>query len=594
MKGIKIISIVKFILLLPIIVNSQDSLSVESTKGRLESARIDEIIEKYAATISMYDPERATLIGIHDNDYLLTSRDYATYGRYLESLKFLMKDLERIDYETLDVFKKTDYKTIRSMIEKDIYEIESLNKLSLYPHYYLEPFDIVYLMMNKDYSSYNLRAKNSLMRLSKIPSILFQAERNLTRPPKQWTLYSIKKASAILENIGDYYQVFRNYIGLDPTLKNEFETTINSLKISLQRYISYLERDILPKSDGKPYVGLYTYGFYLERWHEIDMNPRKALAYAKKNFDKNYKKLIEISKTIAPDKYANEGISGVYSIVAGEYPQYDEIIKHISDLFDRAKNHFDEYRVIKYPTQRLLIRTIPTFWYGFYPSIFYSPPFALDRERVGELYIFLPDEKNKEKQQAILTSLYSQPKIELFISMFLVPGLHVRYNYVGEVSRIRKLSNQPALDGWLDFSIDLATEMGYYSTAFSSFMSQYFKTLRALRGYLDVAFHIEELSWQECAELFKKYFNFTQQTVEYEMLNISMNPTYAFSVIYGYLSIQELRKKYVSEENKFFDLREFNSDLLSRGNISIRNIRDEMRTIRKERLKKKIIEEDEE
>lgn len=592
-KLFKLIFLINLIIFLPSL-NSQDSLSVQATKGRLEGARIDEIIEKYAATIVMYDPERATLLGLHDNDYLITSRDYTTYGKYLESLKFLMKDLERIDYETLDIFKKTDYKTIHSMLEKDIYEIENLNKLSLYPQYYLEPFDIIYFMMNKDYAIYASRAKNSLIRMSKIPSILFQAERNLTRPPKQWTLYSIKKASSVLDNIGDYYQVFRNYIGLDPTLKNEFESTINILKTSLQRYISYLQKDVLPKSDGKPYVGLYTYGFYLERWHDIDMNPRRALRFAKKNFERNYKKLVDISKKIAPDKYNENGVNGVYLMVSGDYPQYDEVVKHISDLFDKAKNHFDEYKVIRYPTQRLLIRTIPTFWYGFYPSIFYNPPFALDRERVGELYIFLPDEKDKENQKKILFSLYSQPKIELFISMLLIPGLHVRYDYIGNVSKIRKISSQPAIDGWIDFSIDLASEMGYYSTAHASFISQYFKTLRALRAYLDVAFHIEELNWEECIDMFKKYFSFNEQSGEYEMLNISMTPTYAFSVMYGYNSLVKLRNKYVREENKFFDLREFNSDFLSRGNISIKNIEDEIKTIRKERLKKKIIEEDEE
>lgn len=571
----------------------ETTLTLQTTKGRLESARLDEIVEKYAATIVMYDPERATLIGIHDNDHLLTQRDYATQSRYLENLKFLMKDLQRLDYEALDIYKRSEYKALYSMIEKDIYELENLKKLSLYPHYYLEPVDIVYFMMNKDYLPYNTRAKSALLRLSKIPAILFQAERNITRPPKQWTLYSIKKASLILDKIGDLYPVFRNYIGLDPILKDEFEKVISSLRSSLERYISFLKGDVLPKSDGKPYVGLYTYGFYLERWHDIDYNPRKALRVAKKDFEKNHKKLVNLAKQIAPDKYLEGGIGAVYLSIAGEYPEYEDVIKYISDLFDKAKDHFDEYRVIRYPSQRLVIKPIPGFWYGVYPSIFYLPPFALDRERIGELYIYLPDEKDKEKQKGILHSLYQQPKIEFFISTLLIPGLHTRYDYIADVSKIRKIAYQPSLDGWVDFSSDLAHEMGYYSSVYAPFISQYFKTLRSLRAYIDVGFHIEEISWDEAVSLFKKYFQFSDEIAQYEVLNISLNPTYSFAVNYGYRGIVELMKRYVSVENRFFDLREFNSDLLSRGNISLSSIKEEIKYIRKERLKKKIVEEEE-
>ncbi|MGC9069784.1 MAG: DUF885 family protein [Elusimicrobiales bacterium] len=571
----------------------EQSLTDEATKGKLESARLDEMIEKYLATISMYDPERATYLGIHDNDYLLTSRDYATQGSLLDAIRFLKKDIERIDYESLDVFKRSEYNTLSSMIENDIYGIENIKRLSLYPQYYLEPFDTVYFMMTKDYAPYMARAKNALARLSKIPSILYQAERNITRPPRPWTVYSINRASYTIVNLGDYYQVFRNYIGLDPTLKTEFENIISDLKTALERYKRFLEKEVLPRSDGKAYSGLYTYGFYLERWHGIDYNPRKAMRVAKRNFMKNYARLVEEAKKIAPDRYSEGGIAAVYQFISGDYPEYDNVVKNISDLFEKAKDHFDEYRVIKYPQQRLLIRTSPVFFTGFYPSFFYIPPFALDKERVGEIYIYLPNEKDKEKQEKILSSLYSQPKIELFISSLLIPGLHIRYDYLGGLSKIRKVAYHPALDGWMDFAIDLAMDMGYYSSVYAPFLTQYFKTLRALRGYLDVAYHIEEINWDEAKEKFNKYFGLNNDMCEYEMLNISMKPSYFFAAVYGYNEIVKLKNKFVGSENRFFDLREFNSDFLTRGNISFKDIKEELKVIRKERLKKKILEEEE-
>ncbi len=572
----------------------EDELSVSETKGRLESSRLDFLGEKYIAAILRYDPERATEMGVHDNDYLLTDREYQTQILEIESLRMLRKELERINRDVLDYQKKTEYDIIHSMIEKDLYELENLNVLSLRPDYYLKPFDVIYFMMNKDFENYNIRASNALKRLKQIPSILYQAERNLTTPPKIWTEYTIKRIELLEQNIGEYYPLFRNYIGLDPTLRSSFDSTIDEIKNALTRYKNYLKITVLKKSTGKAYCGLYTYGFYLERWHKIDYNPRKVLRLAKKNFEKNYKNLIKEAIKINPEVYTKDGIKGVYSLVTGDFPKYDEVIKFISDEINNAKNYFDEYKIVLFPTQRLLIKNIPLFMYGVYPTIFYYPPYPLDRERSSELYIYLPSEKDPNVN-FILQSVYSQPKIEFFMSGLVMPGLHLKSDASKNLSRIRKISNQPSFDyGWMNYSEDLAYEMGYFSTIYSSFLLSYMKTLRALRAYMDVAFHIEELDFQQCISYFKDILGFSDEMAKTEMINISLNPTYYYAQVYGYENFIDLRKKYVSSENKFFDMREFHSDILSRGSIPIKNLKEELKEIRKIKLKEKLMQEVEE
>lgn len=570
----------------------EDELSVSSTKGRLEGARLDEIIEKYVATVVMYDPEKATELGVHDNDYLLTDREYNTQAKEIESLKLLIKDLSRIDKDVFSYKRQTDYDLIYSIIEKDLYEFENLDILATRPQYYLKPIDIIFFMMGKDFDNYNVRASNALKRLSLVPSILYQAERNLTRPPKIWTEYTIRRAQLIIDNISDLYPLFRNYIGLDPTIKSNFESSIDQVKKALERYKSYLQNDVLKKSDGKAYCGLYTYGFYLERWHKINYNPRKALRIAKKNFERNYKKLIDEAVKINPEVYRKDGVKGVYSLVSGDYPKYDEVVKFISDQIEKAKNHFDEYKVVSFPSQRLLIKNSPMFFYSVYPTIFYYSSYPLDRERASELYIYLPSDKSSEIN-SVLAGLYSQPKIEFFISGLVMPGLHLKSDALKSVNKIRKIAQQPALDqGWMAYSEDLAYEMGYFSSVYAPFLLSYVGTLRSLRAYMDVAYHIEEMDFDECVFYFKEKFQFSDDMAKNEMINISLNPTYYYAGMYGYENIKELRKKYVKGENKFFDMREFHSDLLGVGSITIEDLKEELKEIRKERLKSKIAEEE--
>lgn len=570
----------------------EDELSVSSTKGRLEGSRLDEIIEKYVATVVMYDPEKATELGVHDNDYLLTDREYNTQAKEIESLKLLIKDLSRIDKDVFSYKRQTDYDLIYSIIEKDLYEFENLDILSTRPQYYLKPIDIIFFMMGKDFDNYNVRASNALKRLSLVPSILYQAERNLTRPPKIWTEYTIRRTQLIIDNISDLYPLFRNYIGLDPTIKSNFESSIDQVKKALERYKSYLQNDVLKKSDGKAYCGLYTYGFYLERWHKINYNPRKALRIAKKNFERNYKKLIDEAVKINPEVYQKDGIKGVYSLVSGDYPKYDEVVKFISDQIEKAKNHFDEYKVVSFPSQRLLIKNSPMFFYSVYPTIFYYSSYPLDRERASELYIYLPSDKSSEIN-SVLAGLYSQPKIEFFISGLVMPGLHLKSDSLKSVNKIRKIAQQPALDqGWMAYSEDLAYEMGYFSSVYAPFLLSYVGALRSLRAYMDVAYHIEEMDFDECVSYFKEKFQFSHDMAKNEMINISLNPTYYYAGMYGYENIKELRKKYVKGENKFFDMREFHSDLLGVGSITIEDLKEELKEIRKERLKLKIAEEE--
>jgi len=577
---------------LPFLFSYEDELSVESTNARLEGARLDEIVEKYVATISMYDPERATELGVHDNDYLLTDREYNVINKEIESLKLLMKDLSKIDRDVFSYRRQTDYDVLYSMIEKDIYELENLNFISMRPQYYLKPLDVIFFMMGKDFDNYNVRASNAMKRLALVPSVLYQAERNLTRPPKIWTEYTIKRIDLLINNIGDFYPVFRNYIGLDPTIKSNFETNIDNLKKALDRYKSYLVNDVLKKSDGKAYTGLYTYGFYLERWHKIVYNPRKALKIAKKIFQRDYKKLIEEAQKINPQGYLDGGVGKVYSIVSGDYPKYDEVIKFISDQIENSKNHFDEYKVVTFPTQRLLIKNSPGFFKDVYPSIFYYGAYPLDRERESELYIYLPSDKSEELN-SVLSSLYSQPKIEFFISGLIMPGLHLKSDSLRSVNKIRKIANQPAIEqGWMNYSEDVAYEMGYFSSIYSPFLLSYVRAIRSLRAYMDVAYHIEEMDFDECVSLFKEKFQFPDEVAKNEMVNISLNPTYYYASVYGYENIKELKKKYVGEENKYFDMREFHSDLLSVGNIPVENLKIELKEIRKERLKSKLLEEE--
>src|SRR3989338_3832386 len=190
----------------------EDKLSTADIEGALEGTKLNEVFSQYLATIQMYDPERATRLGLHGSDALLTARSQERVTRQLEAFKRLRAKLGEIRKDSMSPSLRVDYEALDHMMEVDIYEMEPLGLLARRPQQYLDPLFLVYQMMSKDYEDYNPRASNAISRLQQFPSVLAQAERNLSRPPEIWARQAIKQANDALNNFLPHSAlIFRGY-----------------------------------------------------------------------------------------------------------------------------------------------------------------------------------------------------------------------------------------------------------------------------------------------------------------------------------------------------------------------------------------------
>ena len=215
---------------------------------------------------------------------------------------------------------RVDYEALDHMLEVDVYEMESLSLLARRPQQYLDPLFLVYQMMSKDYEDYNTRASNAISRLQQFPSILAQAERNLSRPPEIWARQALKQTNDALNYVSDFVPVFRGYTRYDPTLKGQVDETMEKVKAALTRYAEFLQKDVLPNADGDFRSGSDAYGFYLERQHSLDMTPGSALSYSKKAFKNAIKDLQKEALNIDALVTKEKGWRGVLDKLPKEHP----------------------------------------------------------------------------------------------------------------------------------------------------------------------------------------------------------------------------------------------------------------------------------
>ena len=566
----------------------EDRLTTEELEGALEDTKLNEVFSQYLATIQMYDPERATLLGLHGSDSVLTARTAERSARQLEAFRSLRTKLGQIRKDTMAPRLRVDYEVLDHMLEVDIYELSSMNRLASRPQYYLEPLFIVYQMMTKDYDNYNARAANALARLNALPDALQQAERNLSKPPAVWTRQAISQADDALANISDFVPIFRGYTRYDPTLKTQFDATMDKVKLALSRYSQFLRKDVLPNSAADFRVGDYTYGFYLERLHGLDMTPAAALRYTKKAFKRSLSDLKKEAQTVDAMEAKAGGWQGVMRKLPKEHPEAGEVLKVFQDEVDRAYQHFDEHKVVEFPRQRLLIKRMPGFMSSVLPYVYYAPPFSLDDNRVSELFVLLPPDSAAEAaREKALAAGFNYSQMELLTAYSVMPGLHLMsFEASSNPSRIRRVSRQPVTsNGWACYSELLSEEMGYYSSYWSRFLRCYVRALRAARAYADAALHTKKWTPEEAAAFFQDNLGMSKAQAEGEVLKLSLNPTEGFSYIYGLDRILEMRRYYERTEAKYFDLRNFHTAFLKMGEIPVDRIADELRRLKKEESK---------
>ena len=561
----------------------EDTLTTEELEGALENTKLGEVFSQYLATIQMYDPERATRLGLHGADYALTQRTPERVAKELEAVKRLRVKLGEIHKDTMPPDLKVDYETLDHMLEVDVYEMETQNLLARRPQSYLEPLFLVYQMMNKDYEDYNTRSSNAISRLKAFPGVLEQAERNLSHPPEAWTRQAIKQANDALNYVSDFVPVFRGYTRYDPVLKGQVDETMGKVKAALARYAAFLEKDILPNSDGDPRVGEYAYGFYLERQHGLDMTPGSALSYSKKTFKKSMKDLEAEARNIDSILASDKGWKGVLEKLPKEHPPAAEVLKAFQDEMDRAYQHFDEYKVVEFPRARLLIKRMPGFMAAVLPYVYYAPSFSLDDTRISELFVLLPPDSAPEaSREKVLASGFNYAQVELLTAYAIMPGMHLRsYEASSNKSKIRRISRQPC------YSELLAEEMGYYTSYWSRFLRCYVRALRAARAYADASLHQKKWTQAEASVFFQEKLFLTKVQADAEVLKLSLAPTDGLSYVLGMDRILEMRRYYQRTEAKYFDLRRFHTLFLRLGEIPIDRIEDEMR--RQKREEKKII-----
>ncbi|MFN2454511.1 MAG: DUF885 domain-containing protein [Pyrinomonadaceae bacterium] len=213
----------------------------QSTDRKFES-----LANKYIEQLLLMSPERATALGDHRYDNRLN--DYSLKG--IERARALdqeyLKALDAISPARLSQANSVDYRILRTQLGYDLFQINELREHEWNPLNY-NAGGAIYALLSRDFAPLNTRLRNVSERLKAIPDVIAQAKLNLKNPPRIYTETAIAQNKGNISLVRDELQTF---IDQAPEVKAELAPVQAQTVKALEDYGVWLEKDLLPRSNG--------------------------------------------------------------------------------------------------------------------------------------------------------------------------------------------------------------------------------------------------------------------------------------------------------------------------------------------------------
>ena len=170
------------------------------------------------------------------------------YAGAASAYRELLERLESVDREAWSADDEVDAGLLEARLETRLFEIEELRLHEVVPVFYLalSKTSSLFIRLCAHPDKAVADARDELLRL---PQILENARSNLTRPARTWTENAIYTSSYAEEMLDE---MLGSVCVDDAELKAEFLAAGNEALAAVREFSSWMESDLLPRSDRHP------------------------------------------------------------------------------------------------------------------------------------------------------------------------------------------------------------------------------------------------------------------------------------------------------------------------------------------------------
>ena len=510
-------------------------------------------------------PENATALGIHKYDAELDDRSTAGYDKGADREEALLKTLEkRFENPRASPSAKTDLALLLGTIRCDIRVKRVQRPLQREPSMYVEPLSAIFTMTARSYAPAPERARNVIARLEKIPKVVEQAKQNLLNPPRVWTEIAIDRAASAKEFLEQQRTFLLSTL---PDEKPRVDAAIKSATVAYEDYKRYLQREVLPRSNGRFSAGRELFEYLLKNNYFLDEGADELLVMGKKVFAETNAQMIEVARRIDPKA---KGWSEVTKKLKTKHPGANELLDAYKKEVTRARTFLVSRDVVALPPgDDLEVVDTPTFMRSTITAAYDQPP-PFDANITKGFFFVTPVDTTlpKSKQEEMLRENDWADIVDTAVHE-AYPGHHLQLSFARRSpSQIRRAFADRAIfaEGWALYSEELMAELGYYDDE-QRLMQLEWALVRAARIIIDVGLHVGDMTFEQAVKLLVDDVHLERLLAISEVKRYSQTPTDPSAYMVGRQLIFKLRDRAKKRDGASFSLKAFHSDLLTRGTV---------------------------
>ncbi len=547
-----------------------------------DDARFEEFAQRYVQELLDREPETATRLGEHRNDARLN--DYSAQGveRDLAAAKGGLAELARIDFKKLSAEDAVDYRILKNRLESRVYELQTLRDWEWNPLDY-NVGRAIYALIAREFAPPEQRLRSVIGRLNGVPAVVAAAKANLKTPPKVHT------ETAIQQNKGTTNLVkvqLEPLVKQAPAVETEFRTAQSTALAALADYQQWLEKELLPRSNGDFRLGDEKFRKKLRFALDSDLSKeeilRRAEADLKSTRSAMYRTAVQIWPKLFPDKPVPTdrpvAIKAVLDEAAKKHPTNESIISQATRTLAEATAFVKEKRFVTVYDEPLEIVPTPEFQRGVAVASC-SPAGPLEKNKKTFYYISpTPDDWTPERVESFFRE-YNDSMLQELTIHEAMPG---HYLQLAHANRFRAptlvrgvVFSGTFVEGWATYAEQLMADAGYGGAEVR--MQQLKMRLRMiLNAIIDQKIHTEGMSEQEAIARMKNDAFQEEGEAVGKWKRARLGSTQLSTYYVGNAEMNDIRAAWEKNHGKYPDLRTLHDAMLSFGNAAPKYVRERL------------------
>lgn len=523
-------------------------------------------------------PQTAVGLGFHEFDGRLTDESKGSIEKELSRLKDYNQKLDAFDTSVLSKKMFYDYRILKLAIEQEIFKIEDLKVYNLNPMTYAGIVD-VNIYISRNFAPIEDRIRSIIAIENQAPQQFEYAKANLQDSlgkPYVETAIQVAKGSASF--LGTELVAALKDVKND-SLMTAFKASNKTAIDALNRYITFLEKEKLPKVHNHYAIGRDNYIKMLLYNEDINLSPEKILEIGQEQLKKEQEVFNRAAKIINPNKKPVD----VYNDLEKEHPTADSLIPSARKTMESIRQFVVDRKIVSMPSEvRVEVKETPEYARETSTASMDTPGPFETKATEAYYYITPVDPKWTIKQQEDWLRSFNYYTTDVVTIHEVYPGHYTQFLHLNASSatKIEKIfASYAYVEGWAHYCEKMMLDEGYGNNGDSVRAAKYRLAqsgdalLRLCRLCVSVKTHCQGMTLDEGTKFFMDNWYQGDKPSRLEALRGTFDPGYLFYTI-GKLEILKLRADYQKQEGANYSLEKFHDKILDNGMPPVRFLRE--------------------